>query len=228
MAIGSFSVETREEVLGAIEELSEREGWGGYLLERAIEQLGKLERSEIALNREISDLRKETSELAISMNHLEPIEIALRLDKLQQEVFSLSIPSTAFLREDLSDLKDRLEQLHFQFTFPQTEELKLDSFQNNLRFRLEQKIAKADPKTAAVLKKTLGSLLKQCQAAEEVFRGKGLRIYSSLPPSVRADIEGRLFEKFPGCPIKSHFLDPIVISAAIMASLSDRMMDIEL
>lgn len=220
---------SRSEVQGVIERLSERaQGvFDGHLLERALGRLDELEQSEMALNREISDLRKEASELSISMNRLEPVEIAVKLDRLGQEIFSLSEPSTVFLKEDLSCLKERFETLCFRFAFPDAEELRPGSFQNTLLFRLEQKIRNSDRKMAAALRSSLRSLQSQCRAAEEIFRGKGLASYSVLPKEVRTDVEGRLFEKFPGASIESLLTDPNnrnLAAAAIMASLSDRMM----
>ena len=238
MALVSFSTEIvepflpREEVQSVIERLSSTaQGvFDGHLLERALERLSELEQSEIALNREISDLRKEASELSIAMNLLEPIEIAGRLDRLGQEIFSLAEPSTVVLQEDLGGLKERFETLCFRFAFPDAEELRQDSFQNNLRFRLEQRIANSGPKTAAVLKSSLRSLESQCRAAEEIFRGKGPASYLALPKEVRADVEGRLFEKVPDVSIESLLSDPKnqnLVAAAIMAAFGDRMMDDE-
>lgn len=234
MALVSFSTEKvepfapREEVQGIIERLSEqaRGVFDSVLLERAFERLGELEEQEIMLNRQISDLRKEASELSISMNRLEPLEIALRLDQLGQEIFSLSEPSTVCLKEELCGLKERLERLHFQFAFPEAEELRQDSFQNNFVYRMEKEIAGSKPKKGAALRECLQSLQNQCRAAEEIFRGKGPAAYLALPKNVRADIEGRLFERFPECSVGSLAEDPkgrIFAAMAIMASLTERM-----
>ncbi len=235
MVLVSFSTEvveplaSRNEVQGVVESLSKRARgvFDGHLLERALERLDELEQSEMALNREISDLRKEASALSISMNRLDPVEIALKLDRLGQEIFSLSEPATVFLKEDLRCLKARFETLCFRFSFPDAEELRPSSFQNTLLYRLEQKIRNSDPKTAAALRTSLRSLQSQCRAAEEVYRGKGVASYLALPKEVRSDIEGRLFEKFPGVSIESLMSDPDnrnLVAAAIMASLGDRMM----
>lgn len=219
MALCLFSA-AQEEVQGVIERA--QGVFDGHLLERALERLGELEESEIALNREISDLRKEASDLSISMNRLDPIEIAVKLDRLGQEIFALPEPSTIFLKEDLGSLKTRFEKLCFRFLFPDAEELRPGSFQNNLHFRIKLAIKNSDLKTAAALRVSLRSLERQCRAAEEIFRGKGLSCYHSLSNEVRADVEGRLFEKFPGVSIES--LNQNLIAAAIMASFSDRMM----
>lgn len=228
---------SREEVFRFIEALSESVGvsaaavFDGQLMERAMERLEELAQSEIALNSRISDLRKELSELSIAMNSLEPVEIASRLDLLQRSIFNCSEPSTSLLREDLSVLKDRFEHLRFEFLFPDTEELKRDSFQNNLLYRMEQKIAQSGPKAAAHLQESLASLQSQVKAAEEIFRGKGLSSYSALPKHVRSDIEGRVFERFPGSSIEalsSELNGRILAAAAVMASLGDRMIDVEL
>lgn len=239
MALVAFPVEaispqaTREEVRGVIERLSEKTScsaeavFEGALLERAFERLEELETSEIALNRQISDLRKELTELSISLNRLEPMEMALRLDQLKANIFACREPATANLKSDLRVLKRRIEQLCFQFVFPETEELRRDSFQNNLLYRMEKEIANSDPETASFLKKRLASFKTQCRAAEEIFRGKGHRTYSLLPPSVRADIKGKLFEQFPDYPIEALFFESkgrIVAAGAIMASLGERML----
>src|SRR5690606_8386804 len=102
---------------------------------------------------------------------------------------------------------------------------------NNLLYRMEKAIAHADPKRAASLKENLDLLKGQCRAAEEIFRGKGCRTYLNLPASLRADIEGRLFEAAPGCSIASLSKDPdkaVMAAGAVMASLSERMMGIDL
>src|SRR5690606_24517004 len=133
---------SREEVRGVVEMLSTTMGFSAQtvfdsgLMESAMVRLEELERSEIDLNSRISNLRKELSELSIAMNSFEPLETATRLDLLQQNLFSCPEPSTSLLKEDLMLLKDRFEHLRFAFLFPDTEELKRDSFQNNLLYRM--------------------------------------------------------------------------------------------
>ncbi len=201
-------------------------------LDQLFDRMDELEEAELTLNQRISDLQKDLSDLQISMNRLTPLEIATKLDLFQEKIFSCPKPSTALLQNNLSILKDRFEHLHFKFVFPDTEELNPDSFQNNLLYRIEQKIFdSADPEAAAKLRRGLSGLQLQCEAAEEIFHGRGLGGYFKLSEEIHQDVEGRLFERFPDQTFDSLSTQPegqIQIAAAIMASLSDRMMSPDL
>jgi len=229
----SLPLMSRDEAQSAVEWLSAKtessastffeSGW----MERALERIEELEDSEISLNCKIFDLCKETNELQICKTRLNPVEIASRLDQLREKIFSCPTPSTDRLQKELSDLKERWKHLYFQFVFPDAEELEKDSFQNNFFYRLKQQIALANPKTALQLQEYLASLQSQCQAAEEIFEGKGLEGYRSLPVALQKEIEGRLFEKRPGVSLKHLLQEPdgeILIAAAIMSSLSERLL----
>jgi regulator of replication initiation timing len=213
------------EVRGILEELS---GKTEEIAREVFDRIDQLEEGELVLNHTISDMQKELSELQISMNRLAPLEIATKLDLLQERIFSCPKPSTGLLQSNLNSLKDRFDHLHFQYVFPDTEELNPDSFQNNLLYRIEQRIESSDPEAATTLRESLSSLQQQCNAAEKIFQGKGLSAYFELPEPVRQDVEGRLFERFPDLSFNDLSTYPegqVHLAAAIMASLSDRMMD---
>lgn len=219
-------------VRAMVEKLSRKTGDAALpVLESAMQRLDEIEAREIALNGRISDLHKELCDLQISMNRLEPLEIAQKLDLLREKIFECPEPSTELLKKSLQSLKERFDHLLFLYVFPDTEELNPNSFQNTLLFRCEQKVSRSDEKTAASLKKTLLALQLQCDAAEEIFQGKGFSTYLSLPEEVREDVEGRLFEKHPQRSLEEIVRlpdGPLFFASAVMASLGDRMMDVDL
>ncbi len=228
---------TLNEIKELVGELSKKTGavaravLNSGVLEEVFDRIDELQETELGLNRKISDLQRELDELQISMDRLEPLAIALRLDLLQEKIFSCPKPATGLLLQNLNVLKDRFDHLHFQYIFPDTEELNPDSFQNNLLYRMEQEITHSDPERADALKGSLSSLQSQCKAAEEIFLGKGLVTYFTLPESVQQEIEGRFFERFPKSSLEILLSEPegqMQLAAAVMASLADRMMDVDL
>lgn len=194
------------------------------LFEAAMQRADELNDREIALNHQICLMREELGDLAIAKDRLTPQQISEELDVLQQKIFSCIPPSTHYLSRQINDLKRQWMHIHFQFEFPLSEELNPDSFQSNLHSRLTHQIQihhKDDPEQAAFFKAKLALYQQQCQAAEEIFSGKGLHSYWKLPSDIRKRIDQRLFDIAGSI----ENVDPTSAAAAVMAVLSEQMDD---
>ena len=191
----------------------------------AMQRSDELSEREIALNHQISLLREEVGDLAINKDRFTPEQIAERLDRLQKKIFSCGAPSTPYLAQQLSELEKQWAHIYFLFEFPIAEELNPNSFQSNLLSRLTHQIeVSIDSKKAESLQKMLMHLHFQCQLAEEIFCGE--RKATALPTAIRLDVKQRLFRRFPDFRIEQ--LDPKETAAALMDSLSEQMMAIEI
>lgn len=201
--------------------------------ERAFVYMEQFQDREISLNQQLSVLYGQLDELDLSMSRLNPMDIAELLEILRKEIEVCPNPLTNLLQEKLLKLQKVWDRLNFLFFFSIAQELNSDSFQGNFYHRLSihiEELKKKKSKEASRLERTLISLQKQCKAAEEVFCGKGLDAYFRLPEEIRLDIEQRLFERYPNFSIRKAETeeDREVITAAIMASLSERMQSTQL
>ena len=196
------------------------------VFEAAMQRADELNDREMALNHQICLLRQELGDLAIAKDRFTPEQIAEQLDALRQKIFSCGAPSTPCLARQLLEIEQQWSHIHFLFDFPIAEELNPDSFQSNLLSRLTHRIGElrsSEPKKAASLQQTLKRFQQQCQLAEEIYSGQ--RKASSLPAKMKLEVMQRLFGHFPDLTIEH--IDRSTVAAAIMASLSEQMMDVD-
>lgn len=201
------------------------------IFERAFEYMQSFQDRELALNHQLSSLSENLDDLGLSMDRLSPLDIAELLEILRKEIENCAAPVTETLQNKLQKLRKLWDRLNFFFFFSIAQELNQDSFQGNFYHRLSlhiENLEKKKSKAASRLKKTLSSLQMQCKAAEEIFCGNGMELYSLLPKNVKLEIEQRLFERRPGLVVKEakNEEDRELVAAAIMASLSEQMQSV--
>jgi hypothetical protein len=194
------------------------------LVDAAMKRTDELSNQEMLINLEICHLREEVNGLMIEKEKLTPDQIAQALDDLQKKIDSCVRPSTHSLRHELRSLENLWNHLHFVYTFPVADELNPDSFISNYLHRMSHRIKQArfaDPKRAAHLQMKLKDLQRQSLAAEQIFCGKGDRLYRQLPKEVHLAVQQRIFAHDPDS-MKSR-PSPEILAGAIMADLADRM-----
>lgn len=200
------------------------------LFEAAMQRTEELGDQEMTLNHQICHWREEINDLIIDKDQYPPEEIAMRLNDLQERIFSCTKPTTITLQKQLNDLQKECNHLHFLFSFPLAEELNPDSFMSNVIHRISsrtEKLKDRDPEKIR-LQKMLNIFQQECQAAEQVFAHQGLSDFRKLPSEIRLAIEQRLFSRFPELSIESEREeDHEIIARAIMSDLSDRMVELE-
>jgi hypothetical protein len=197
------------------------------LFEAAMKRTEELGNHEICLNHEICRLLEEMNNLIIEKTWLTPDQFAQKLGELQNKIFSCSQPNTQSLKQGLRLLENQWNHLYFLYTFPMAEELNPDSFISNYFHRTRERTEQmqlTDPVQASQLQAMLKDLQRECFAAEQVFCGKGDRLYSRLSPDVQTAVQQRLFAHDP-ILLMNQRQNPEILAAAIMADLADRMMD---
>jgi hypothetical protein len=197
------------------------------VFEEQFSTMEELHDRELQLNHEIASLEEQLNELDLSIDRLPPLEIAALLELLRKKIDSCPAPMTGAVKNRLHNAKNRWHHLNFVFFFSIAQELNPDCFRSNWIHRISLSIKnKKQSRKTEHLRKKVRILQQQCQAAEELFTGRGLKTYRKLPANRRLDIEQRLWERCPHLSIENIKTeeDQEILTGAIMASLADQIM----
>lgn len=195
------------------------------LFEKAFDRMEEITREDISVNQQISEGRRSLNELQITMQYLDPEQIAESLSLIQEKIALIQDPSTFFLKSELALLKKQWQHVYFLYTFPIAEELRDDSMQNNTFYKIQQKIERADFQESARLTECLLSYLRHLHAAEEIFLEGKLKSYALLEEEIREDFE-RQVSSWEGLPLKELLQDASArreLAALLMNQLEDRL-----
>jgi hypothetical protein len=221
----SISRASKDELGHAIELLSCRTDTAAQgVFQSAMHRVDELCHQEMVLNHQICLLHEEINDLAIAKDEMVPDQIDHKLAELRDNIFSCSQPQTVHLRNQLRQLKNEWSHQHFLTVFPIAEELNRDSFQSRVIHRMLDEMEK-QPDRADELQKQLDRWQQECQAAEQIFSGRGLGAFRRLPQEFQLAIERRLFEKRLGYSrIETKTPeDRALLAGAIMAVLAEQM-----
>ena len=193
--------------------------------EKRFERMDILNDRELELNHRIISLHERLNYLELSMERLSPLDIADLLELLRKEIISCPTPATERMQNHFKKVKEEWNHINFLFFFSIAQELNPNLFRSNWIHRMTIDIKKRS-KNAGALKRVLASVQQQCQAAEDLFSGKGTHSYQNLPTQIRLAIEQRLWEKNPHFSVKNARSeeDRELLAAAIMIHVSEQIL----